>query len=148
MKFDIKILFDNEWFIGYSPGLLGCYVQDTSEMKVKKLIEKAIKIYIENYSQRYEPLIPEEEAPQINMKIKYTQISSEQLATILKKLGYNLEFGNDEFLLFRKKDFPFYRLLIPNVERISHQIILHIFGAKNVMHLADKKLYHQVSGQA
>jgi predicted RNase H-like HicB family nuclease len=148
MNFEIKILFDNECFIGYCPKLLGCYVQGSSETKVKSLIKAAIQLYLANYEQRYEPLIPEDDSPQLDLKIKYTRISASQLTDILKKLDYNLDYYSEDLLLFRKKDFPFYRLIIPNTDRISDQIILRIFGSKNVMHLAEKQRFRQLSDQA
>jgi predicted RNase H-like HicB family nuclease len=148
MKFEIKILYDNEWFIGYCPNLIGCYVQGTSDAQIKKLIEKAIKLYVANYEQRYEPLIPEEDSPQLDLKIKYNRINSFQLTAILKKFGYNLDYYSEDILLFRKKDFPFYRLIIPNSDHISDQIILRIFGPKNVMHITENQSYKQLSDQA
>jgi predicted RNase H-like HicB family nuclease len=147
MKFDIKIIYDNEWFIGYCPNLIGCYVQGSSEQQIKKTIEKAIKLYISNYEQRYEPLVPEPDSPQLDVKIKYNRINTFQLTAILKKFGYNLDYYSEDLLLFRKKDFPFYRLIIPNSDHISDQIILRIFGSKNVMHLAENQKYSRINDQ-
>jgi predicted RNase H-like HicB family nuclease len=132
MKFNIKIEYDGKNYVALCSNLIGCYTQSNTEEGVKQTIREAISLYILNYEQRYEPFQPEPEMPQLHYHIKFKKISSEELANILEKLNYKLDIITKNFLLFRKLEFPFYRIIIPNVEELSPNILKKIFGEKNI----------------
>ena len=139
MKFDVHIEFDGTNYIAYCINLIGCYAQSQTEYAVRQMIQEAVALYIDSYRQRYEPINPEMDIPQLDFQIKFKRISSEQLSNILIKLNYNLDLINDKFLLFRQTDFPFYRIVIPNVTNLSPIIVKKLFGEKNVILLSFKK---------
>jgi predicted RNase H-like HicB family nuclease len=136
MKFHIRIEYDGKNYVGLCTNLIGCYAQSDTEDGIKQSIQDAISLYILNYEQRYEPFNPEPDIPQLNYHIKFKKISSEELSNILEKLNYNLDINTKNFLLFRKLDFPFYRIIIPNCDELSPIIIKKIFGDKNTTQIS------------
>jgi len=138
MRFQIRIEFDGKNYVASCGNLTGCYVQSESEEAVRNLIEDAIYMYRENYLKRHEPLLPGKDTPQLNHRIKFRKISSNQLSAILKRERYRLDIATEQVLLFRMIEFPFNRLLIPNTKELSPMIIQKIFGEQNVVLLPDE----------
>ena len=132
MKFNITIEHDGNNFVAYCNNLIGCYAQSKTENSVKQLIQETISLYISNYEQRSEPFNPSSEEPQLNYQIRFKRFSAEQLRNILIKSNYVLDHITSNILLFRKIDFPFHRMAIPNINNLSPIIIKKIFGEANV----------------
>ena len=133
MNLKIKIENDTKFLVGFFPEVSGCYVQGRSMHEVQNLLKDALELYQKNYKQRREPFDPEPDVPKFNKKITFTKISSKQLTKVLNQLSYNLDNSDDNFLLFRNKQFPFDRILIPNRPQLSPIIIKKLFGDKNVI---------------
>ncbi len=148
MKFSVKMEFDGKWVIGFIPNLCGCYVQAHKIQEIAPLMKSAIEIYRDNFKTRMETFSAEKEQPKINMKIQFQNFSITQLENILRRHSYNMEFNGKFFKLFRKADFPFDRILIPNTADLSPLILKKIFGAKNVIQLPKKEKSFPISGQA
>ncbi len=148
MKFSIKIEFDGKRVIGFIPKMSGCYVQTKKIQEIAPLMKLAIETYRENYKSRMEPFSPEIESPKINQKIQFYMLSANQLENIFRQFNYNKELTNNFFYLYRKADFPFDRILIPNSPDLSPVIIKKLFGTNNVIVLRSDENHMKISGRA
>ena len=148
MKFSVKIEFDGKYVVGYVPDISGCYVQALKIQDVTPLMKLAIETYRDNYKLRMEPFTPETERPKFNESIKITTIDAEQLGSYFRKNSYTKEASNKFFHLYRKTQFPFDRILIPNAKNISPLILKKLFGSENVTVVKSEDNKLQFSGQA
>lgn len=148
MKYSVKIEFDGKYVVGYVPNICGCYVQALKIQDISPLMKLAIEMYRDNYNIRMEPFSPESEKPKFKQTIKITNISTEQLGIFFRKNQYSRETSNRYFQLYRKTQFPFDRILIPNVKIISPLILKKLFGAENVSVIKSAGNELQFSGQA
>jgi len=148
MKFSVKIEFDGKFVVGYIPNMSGCYVQALKIQDITALMKLAIETYRDNYKLRMEPFTPEAERPKFNESIKITNIDSEQLGKYFRHNSYTRESSNKYFHLYRKAQFPFDRILIPNVKNVSPIIVKKLFGAENVTVIKSEGNELQFSGQA
>jgi hypothetical protein len=148
MKFSVKIEFDGKYVVGYIPNICGCYVQALKIQDISPLMKLAIEMYRDNYKFRMEPFSPEKEKPKFNQPIKVTIIDTEKLGTFFRKHLYSRETSNRYFQLYRKTQFPFDRILIPNVKILSPLILKKLFGSENVSVIKNEGNELQFSGQA
>jgi hypothetical protein len=148
MKFSVKIEFDGKYVVGYVPNICGCYVQALKIQDITPLMKLAIETYRDNYKLRMEPFSPESEKPKFNIKIKIQNINSDQLGGFFRKNNYTRESSNKYFHLYRKSQFPFDRILIPNSKYISQLILKKLFGSENVTIIKSEGNELQFSGQA
>jgi hypothetical protein len=75
-------------------------------------------------------------------------LSANQLENIFRQFNYNKELTNNFFYLYRKADFPFDRILIPNSPDLSPVIIKKLFGTNNVIVLRSDENHMKISGRA
>ncbi len=148
MKFSVKIEFDGKYVVGYVPQLSGCYAQALKIQDLSPLMRLAIETYRDNYKLRMEPFSPEVEKPKFKESLKITSINADQLGNYFRKNSYIRESSNKYFQLYRKSQFPFDRILIPNVNKISPLILKKLFGAENVTVIKSEGNELQFSGQA
>ena len=148
MKFSVKIEFDGKFVVGYIPNMGGCYVQALKIQDISPLMKLAIETYRDNYKLRMEPFSPEPERPKFKESIKISNIDSEQLGKYFRHNSYARESSNKYFHLYRKSQFPFDRILIPNAKSISPSIIKKLFGAENVNVIKNEDNELKFSGQA
>lgn len=148
MKFSVKIEFDGKYVVGYVPQISGCYVQALKIQDLTPLMKLAIEIYRENYKLRMEPFTPESERPKFKDSIKISNINADQLGNYFRKNSYTKESSNKYFHLYRKTQFPFDRILIPNAKHISPLILKKLFGAENITVVKSEGNELQFSGQA
>jgi hypothetical protein len=148
MKFSVKIEFDGKFVVGYVPALGGCYAQAFKIHDLSPLMKFAIEMYRDNYKLRMEPFSPEAERPKFKESIKISSMSADQLGSYLKKHSYARESTNKYFQLYRKANFPFDRIIIPNANEISPLILKKIFGAENVTVVKREDNELKFSGQA
>jgi hypothetical protein len=148
MKYSVKIEFDGKHVVGYVPQISGCYVQALKIQDLTPLMKYAIETYRDNYKLRMEPFSPEVERPKFNEPLKITGLDADQLGNYFRKNSYIRESTNKYFQLYRKSQFPFDRILIPNVKRISPLILKKLFGAENVTVVKSEGNELLFSGQA
>jgi len=148
MKFSVKIEFDGKFVVGFIPNMGGCYVQALKIQDISALMKLAIEAFRDNYKLRMEPFHPEKERPKFNESIKINNIDSEQLGKYFRHNTYARESSNKYFHLYRKAQFPFDRILIPNAKNISPLIVKKLFGANNVTVVKNEGNELQFSGQA
>ena len=148
MKFSVKIEFDGKFVVGYIPNMGGCYVQALKIQDISPLMKFAIETFRDNYKLRMEPFTPEPERPKFNKSIKISNIDSEQLGKFFRQNTYSRESSNKYFHLYRKAQFPFDRILIPNAKSISPLIVKKLFGTNNVTVIKSEDNELKFSGQA
>lgn len=148
MKFAVKIEFDGKYVVGYVPDIGACYIQALNIKDITPLMKMAIEIYRDNYKMRMEPFTPEREKPKFKEFIQFSSIDSEKLGSHFRKNSYTCESSTKYFHLYRKSQFPFDRILIPNVKDISPLIVKKLFGAENVSVIKSESNKFQISGQA
>ena len=148
MKLSVKIEFSGKVVVGFVPKLGGCYVQADKIQEIASLMKLAIEAYRENYKSRMEPFSPDTEHPKINHKIQFHTISSNQLGNIFRQYNYIRELNTNLFQLYRKGDFPFDRIVIPNSPNVSPLIVEKIFGSDNVIALQEEHNQLPISDQA
>lgn len=138
MKDTIRIEQCGQCYIGYFSNIPGCYVQGKTKEETHQLLNEALTLFIRNYKDRHEFVYMESDAPILNQKIKYRKLSAKNLARVLKNFNYHLDLSNEKFVILRETEFPFRRLLIPNVTDLNYELVCKIFGKSNVTVLPPK----------
>lgn len=133
MKIVIKKEFDGKRYVGSCENIAGCYVQSDSAEQLIADLREAIEIYRQSYSKRHQTMPEQPDAPQIDKKIRFNVISSEQLTKVLLNQRYHIDVKTEKFVLLMYKTFPFKRLLIPKSAHLSPLIIAKIFGQENII---------------
>ncbi len=140
MKVIIKKEFDGHTYVGSCENLRGCYAQSSSPEELMIHMREAIELYRKSYAARSQPLPHDADQPILDKKIRFNVISTQQMAGLLQKCAYHLEHGDARHYLFRNTKFPFNRLVLPNVPKLSPLIISKIFGKENVIYVNKKQM--------
>ena len=140
MKMKIKKDFDGQYFVASCINLPGCYVQALTEPDLIQRLQHAYMVYKASYDKRHQQLPQEKDKPVLNVRIRFREISSEQLVKIFRRYNYHLEYEDEYSLLLVNSDFPFNRIHLPRFKNISHLLIKRIFGEENTIYLSKENL--------
>jgi predicted RNase H-like HicB family nuclease len=145
MKLQIRKENDGEYHVASCLNLPGCYVQANSEPELMGRLQHALNIYKKDCDKRNQPLPDEPDRPVLNVKLRFTEISSEQLIKILLRYNYHIDHIDDFSVLMSNSDFPFNRIHLPQASRLSPLLINKIFGKENTIHVRKNDLQIKTS---
>ena len=140
MKIRIKKEFDGTYFVAYCLNLQGCYVQAPTEAELTKRLQHAFNLYKSSYEQHGQQIPDLPDKPLINIRIRFTEISTMQLVKVFKQRNYYVEFEDEYAVLMVNTDFPFNRVHLPKFNSLSRLIIQRIFGDKNTIYIPKSNL--------
>jgi len=140
MKISVEKEFDGHYYVACCTNVPGCYLQSENPENLDIDLEYGLEVYLENCLKRNHPFPNESDKSVLDVRIRFETISSEQLVKIFKRYHYYVDHHDNRIILFLNSEFPFNRVLIPNVVSISPLIIRKIFGKANTNYVGKQHL--------
>ena len=140
MKISVEKEFDGRFYVASCTNVPGCYMQVKSPENLDLELEYALQVYLENCLKRNQPFPNELDRPVLDVRIRFETISSNQLIKIFKRYHYYVDYEDFRVILFVNSEFPFNRILIPNIETMSPLIISRIIGKENTNYIGSSEL--------
>lgn len=150
MKIVIKKEFDGNLYIGSCENIPGCYVQTRQEKDISLKIKRALMLIKRNCEERNQPFPTGIDKPLFDIRIRFDELSTEQLVKFFEHQKYHLEYIDEESLILMNASYPFNRVHLPRVHHLSPLLIRKIFGEQNTIYVGSRemKLNSQVSSTA
>jgi len=147
MKIVIKKEFDGNLYIGSCENIPGCYVQTRQEKDLSPKIKRALMLIKRNCEERKQPFPSGLDKPLFDIRIRFDELSTEQLVKFFEHQKYHLEYIDEESLLVMNVSYPFNLVHLPRVHHLSPLLIQKIFGEQNTIYVGSRemKLNSQVS---
>jgi len=139
MKIIIKKEFDGQMYVGSCDNVPGCYTQSISEQELRQRIQKALLLIKKSCKEKNQPFPMGADRPILDLKIRFKELSTDQLVKILENYSYHLEYIDDESVLLTNTEFPFNRIHLPRSSNLSPLFVEKIFGKENTMWVGDRK---------
>ena len=102
-------------------------------MQIPLLMKNASTIFINSFRDKNQVISCEEEKPIFDLKIRFEQISTNQIKNLLKVRNYYIEHQDRNSLLMVNSNFPFNRVHLPQTDDLSPLIIQKLVGRKNTI---------------
>jgi len=141
MKISIKKEFDGILYAGSCENVPSCYVQAKNPETITKFMKHALELYKKNCEQRYQTMPNEPEKPILDIKIKFSTLSTNQLIIILKRQNYHVEYSDNISVLLLNSNFPFNRIHLPQTDQLSPIIVKKIFSEQNTTYVPVKRMH-------
>lgn len=140
MKIKIHKEFDGKYFVAQCLNLPGCYAQAQTEPELMERLQHGFKVYKASCDRRNQELPNEKDRPVLNIRIRFSEISTDQLIKIFRRYNYHLEYEDSYSALLLNSEFPFNRVHIPKFKSLSPYLIQWIFGKENVVYVPKSNL--------
>ena len=139
MKIIIKKEYDGQFYVGSCENVPGCYVQARTEDELRKRIQRALLIIKKSCQLKSQPFPTGSDRPILNLKIRFKDLSTDQLVKILESHQYHLEYMDEQSVLLVNTEFPFNRIHLPRSTSLSPLLVEKIFGKENTIWVGSRK---------
>ncbi len=140
MKVIIKKEFDGNMYVGSCENIPGCYVQARQENEISSKIRKALSIIKRNCEERKQNFPSGNDRPLFDIRIRFDELSTEQLIKFFEHQKYHLEYIDDDSALMMNSSYPFNRVHLPRVHRLSPVLVRKMFGEQNTIYVGTNEL--------
>ncbi len=150
VKVIIKKEFDGNTYVGSCENIPGCYVQARQENELSPRIRRALLVIKKNCEERKQPFPSGIDRPLFDIRIRFDELSTEQLIKFFEHQKYHLEYIDGESALLMNSAYPFNRVHLPRVHRLSPMLIKKMFGEQNTVFVGNNgmKINTSVSSSA
>jgi len=135
MKITIKIEFDGRFYIGSCENIPGCYVQARKSDEINLKIKRALTVVKRNCDERSQSFPTGPDRPLFDTRIRFDELSTDQLVKFFEHQKYHLEFIDEESVLVMNSSYPFNRIHLPRVDRLSPLLVQKLFGKENTIYV-------------
>ncbi len=140
MKVIIKKEFDGNVYVGSCENIPGCYVQTRQDNEISSKIKKALQIIKHNCEERKQSFPYGNDRPLFDIRIRFDELSTQQLIKFFEHQKYHLEYIDDESALLMNSSYPFNRVHLPRVHRLSPMLVRKMFGEQNTIYVGNDKM--------
>lgn len=140
MKVVIKKEFDGNTYVGSCENIPGCYVQAHQENEISLKIRKALMVLKKNCEERKQPFPAGTDRPLFDIRIRFDELSTEQLIKFFEHQKYHLEYIDNDCALLMNSAYPFNRVHLPRVRRLSPLLVQKLFGEQNTIFVGSRRM--------
>jgi predicted RNase H-like HicB family nuclease len=140
MKVVVKKEFDGRFYVASCENIPGCYAQSPNQTDLMNNLQTALNIYKNNCEDRNQPLPNEHDRPVLDIRIRFSELSTDQLVKIFRNSNYHIEYINQDSVLLLNSEFPFNRIHLPNVNYLSPMLVKKVFGEDNTIYVKRKTM--------
>lgn len=136
----IKKEFDGSSYVGSIENIPGCYVQTGQESDISKDIRRALLLIKKTCEQRHQPFPSGIDKPIFDIRIRFDDLSTEQLIKFFEHQKYHLEYIDEESVVLLNASYPFNIVHLPRRLSLSPLLVQKIFGEQNTIYVGSNKL--------